>query len=85
MLAAALSAEDVVASSFPDNMMDSRVEHWVRSAAREGVTLTRESTEFEHVTVVVVDNYRPRCSRRLRFREVRYGIRLAGIAIPTSR
>jgi hypothetical protein len=54
-LAAVLTAEGVVASSFADNMSDGRVEHWVKSAAREGVTLTRESPEFEHVTLVVAD------------------------------
>jgi hypothetical protein len=54
-LAAALTAEGVVASSFPDNISDGRVEHWVKNAAREGEILTRESPEFEHVTVVVAD------------------------------
>lgn len=54
-LVAALIAEGVVASCFPDNISDARVEHWVRSAAREGKILARESPEFEHVTIVVAD------------------------------
>jgi hypothetical protein len=54
-LAAALTSEGVVATSLADNMSDGRVEHWVKSAAREGLTLTRESPEFEHVTLVVAD------------------------------
>jgi len=50
-----MSFWSVVAPSFSDNMSDGRVEHWVKSAARERVTLTRESSEFEHVTLVVAD------------------------------
>jgi hypothetical protein len=51
----ALTSEGILASSFPDNISEGRVDHWVKNAAGEGVTLTRESPDFEHVTVVVAD------------------------------
>lgn len=54
-LSGALNAEGIAASSFPDNMDDGHIEHWIKNAAQQGASLTRESKEFEPVTVVVGD------------------------------